>query len=68
MPEQVQRILDTAPTGGVYQNYQQVEKYLKPQGKDGDYDKRQFYYFVVGAGRFLYAAGIRLLVLKFLHS
>jgi len=42
--------------------------YLKPQGQKGDYDKRQFTYFVISSGRFIYAAGIRLLVLKFLYT
>jgi len=68
VPDEVTRMLENVPTGGPYQTYEQIEKYLKPQGKDGDYDKRQLYYFVVGVGRFIYAAGIRLLVLKFLHG
>jgi len=68
LPEEFNEMFKIEPKGGTYQTYEQVEKYLKPQGKDGDYDKRQLYYFVVGCGRFIYAAGIRLLVLKFLHS
>merc|ERR1712080_430766 len=36
--------------------------------ESGDATKRTFAYFVLGGGRFIYSAGIRLAVLKFVHQ
>lgn len=68
IPESVKNLIAKAPSGGFYQEVEQIQEYLKPQGRQGDYDKRQFTYFVISTGRFLYAAGIRLLILKFLYT
>lgn len=63
LPEAVQRLVDTAPKTG-YHTDASVSEYLK----HGDYDKRQFAYFVANSSRFVVAAGIRLAVLRFLYS
>lgn len=68
IPKTLEKLNSVAPTGGVYQTTDDIAKYLKPQGALGDYDKRQFTYFVISVGRFFWAAGIRLLVLKFLYT
>jgi len=68
IPKTLEKLNSTAPTGGVYQNVNDIQKYLKPQGELGDYDKRQFAYFVISVGRFFWAASIRVLVLKFIYT
>lgn len=68
LPERMQKIIDNQPTGGLIQTKEQQAKYLKPLGEEGDYDKRQFAYFIVGSTRFVAAAGIRLAVLKLLYT
>eukprot|EP01080_Neovahlkampfia_damariscottae_P003273 gene3273-5716_t len=68
LPEDIQKLVDAAPTGGVYQSADEVSGYLKEQGESGNYDKRQFSYFVISSSKFLVAAGIRVVVLNFLYT
>ena len=68
LPEDIQRLVDAAPTGGVYQTADSVSGYLKEQGEAGNYDKRQFSYFVISSSKFLVAAGVRVVVLNFLYT
>nr|CAG4716278.1 unnamed protein product [Naegleria fowleri] len=62
LPEAVQRLVDNAPSTGYHGD--NINEYLK----QGDYDKRQFAYFVANSSRFIVAAGVRLLILRFLYS
>lgn len=62
LPEAVQRLVDTAPKTGYHGD--NISEYLK----EGDYDKRQFAYFVANSSRFVIAAGLRLAILRFLYS
>lgn len=68
LPDRIQNLVDNQPTGGLIQTVDDQQPYLKPQGEEGDYDKRQFAYFVIGSTRFIAAAGIRLAVLKVLYT
>ncbi|KAL9655841.1 hypothetical protein ABK040_000903 [Willaertia magna] len=62
LPESVKKLIETAPKYGYHGD--NINEYLK----EGDYDKRQFVYFVANSARFIYSAGVRLAVLKFLYS
>jgi ubiquinol-cytochrome c reductase iron-sulfur subunit len=68
LPANIQKLVDAAPKGGIYQTAEDVSGYLKEQGEAGNYDKRQFAYFVIASSRFLAAAGIRVVVLNFLYT
>ena len=67
LPDAVKQLVVNAPTSG-YHSDESVNAVLKAQGIQGAYDKRQFAYFMASGTRFVGAAGVRLLVLKILHS
>jgi ubiquinol-cytochrome c reductase iron-sulfur subunit len=67
VPEQVKNLVANSPKTG-YHTDDSVNSVLKAQGLQGAYDKRQFAYFMASGTRFVGAAGIRLFVLKLLHT
>jgi ubiquinol-cytochrome c reductase iron-sulfur subunit len=67
LPKGVEKLISKAPRTG-YHTDESIDAILKAQGIQGAYDKRQFAYFMQSGGRFIAAAGIRLLVLKVLYS
>jgi len=67
LPDQVKNLIANSPKIG-YHTDESVNDVLKAQGLQGAYDKRQFAYFMASGTRFVGAAGLRLFVLKLLHT